>query len=557
MQCRINNKEEGVAQPEVDRVFRENSNHQQMKIFSTLNDMHARLKRKLEQSWAQVFYDHVFCKIDESQFAVLYCLNNGRPNFPVNILICLEAIKHLFDYTDEEILEQYSFNYQVNYAVGILTLGELPLAARTFYEFRDRVFKYTLEHPGEADLIFKQFETLLDHFLGATNTGAKEQRTDSTFVTPNIRRAGRLSLAYDVLVQAIKSIPETLRTDDLNKVLAPGYKSDLLFRTKSSGVAGRLQEILNQIHELLKITGAYPGLNELEAIKIAERFLKEQSYYDYKEDSYTARGNKDIEATSLQSAYDPDATYRRKGSKQAVGYILNITETCGDENDAQFITDYHLEQNVASDQSLLEERLPNIKERTGAEDIYADGGYYGEDVLEKAEKNDVNIHYTNMTGKGPNKIPITSFVIEDMKEIRRCPRNSVPFRTNYNEDNGTLTAHFSLADCKACPFHKDCWVKIGKQDALMTVERKSILAAREREKLECKEIRRENTSKRSAIEGTISALKRDQGAGHLRVRGKIKCTLNSGLKVIARNFWQLVSCFQRSDGPGTEALSTT
>jgi hypothetical protein len=119
----------------------------------------------------------------------------GRPNFPVNILICLEAIKHLFDYTDEEILEQYSYNYQVNYAVGILTLGELPLAERTFYEFRERVFKYTLEHPGEADLIFKQFEILLDSFIKITNTSAIEQRTDSTFITPNIRRAGRLSLA--------------------------------------------------------------------------------------------------------------------------------------------------------------------------------------------------------------------------------------------------------------------------------------------------------------------------------------------------------------------------
>ncbi len=159
--------------------------------------------------------------------------------------------------------------------------------------------------------------------------------------------------------------------------------------------------MLNQIQELLKIADLHPALKELEAIKIAGRFLKEQSYYNYKEDSYTARGNKDIEATSLQSAYDQDATYRRKGSKRAVGYILNITQTCGDENDAQFITDYHLEQNVASDQSMLEERLPDIKEVTGAKDVYADGGYYGEDVLEKAEKNDVTIHYTNMTGKGP------------------------------------------------------------------------------------------------------------------------------------------------------------
>lgn len=220
---------------------------------------------------------------------------------------------------------------------------------------------YTLEHPGEADLIFKQFEVLLAHFLNIIKTSASEQRTDSTFVTPNIRRAGRLSLAYDVLVQAIKSIPELLRTERLNKVLEPGYKTDLLFRTKGAEVASRLQEMLDLIHELLKIACSHSKLKELEEIKVAERFLKEQAYYDYREDSYTARSSKDIEATSLQSAYDQDATYRRKGSKQAVGYVLNITETCGDKNKTQFIPDYTLEANVASDQSMLEERLPEIK----------------------------------------------------------------------------------------------------------------------------------------------------------------------------------------------------
>jgi hypothetical protein len=80
----------------------------------------------------------------------------------------------------------------------------------------------------------------------------------------------------------------------------------------------------------------------------------------------------------------------------------------------------------------------------------------------------------------------------------------------------------------------------------MMVERKSILDAREREKLERKEIRRENNNMRAAIEGTISGIKRGQDIGHLRVRSKIKCFLYSGLKVIVRNFRQLVSYYQRS-----------
>lgn len=42
---------------------------------------------------------------------------------------------------------------------------------------------------------------------------------DSTFVAPNIKRAGRLSLAFDVLTQAIKAIPIDLRTEQMNNAL--------------------------------------------------------------------------------------------------------------------------------------------------------------------------------------------------------------------------------------------------------------------------------------------------------------------------------------------------
>jgi hypothetical protein len=71
----------------------------------------------------------------------------------VNILLSLEFLKHMKDYPDEDILEQFRFNYQVMYAVGLRNLGELYLAERTLYEFRRRVYRYTIENPGKDDLI--------------------------------------------------------------------------------------------------------------------------------------------------------------------------------------------------------------------------------------------------------------------------------------------------------------------------------------------------------------------------------------------------------------------
>ena len=55
--------------------------------------------------------------------------------------------------------------------------------------------------------------------------------------------------------------------------------------------------------------------------------------------------------------------------------------------------------------------------------------------------------------------------------------------------------------------------------------------------------RKENTSKRAAIEGTNSALKR-KGQDKLKVRGKVKCTMVSALKVTAQNISRLIRYMQ-------------
>lgn len=105
--------------------------------------MDSRLAHKLQNSWAALFYEHVFCQIDESLFVPLYSSDNG-PNFPVNIFIGLDLIKHLKEYTDEAVLDEYAFNYQIPFALGLRTLGERYFAPRILYEFRSRLYNITI-----------------------------------------------------------------------------------------------------------------------------------------------------------------------------------------------------------------------------------------------------------------------------------------------------------------------------------------------------------------------------------------------------------------------------
>jgi len=406
-------------------MFKPNDDHRQEKLFSDFQRFHSVVAKRLKNSWAMVFYEQVFCFIREELFAPLYCLEWGRPNFPINILIGLEIIKHLFDYTDQELLDQYYFNYQVQYALGIRDIGEVYLGERTLYNFRERVVRYSKEYHDKEDLPFQQFEILTQNFLAVAGLRTNELRIDSTLISPNIKKAGRLSLSHDVLAQAVRAIPSTYCSDNLNKVLQDSFKNKLLYQTRNSQLDSRLQTVLDLMSEIYTLTKTNKDIAGLEEINILLRFLNEQAKYDETSGQFKAKESKEVNSDSLQSAYDTDATYRNKAGKKASGYTATFTETCVDENTVQIIVDYTVEPNNKNDVEIIETRMDIIKDNTDANDIYADGGYYGENVINKAKSDGIkiNLHYTDMTGKDvpEGQLPVHHFTFNEKMEMEQCP----------------------------------------------------------------------------------------------------------------------------------------
>jgi len=523
-------------------MFKPNNEHKRQELFNDLSFIDERSQKLLLDSWAPLYYKHVFCRIDETPFSVLYCADNGRPNFPVNILLSLEFIKHLKGHSDEELIEQFHFNYQIMYAVGIRELGALPLAPRTLYEFRERIYTYTLNHSDEDDLIFEQFQKLTKHFCEIVNTDCSQQRMDSTQIMPNIKKAGRLSLAYDILLKTVKSIPKDKLPESLAKVLEADFKTELLYRCKTRDVSSRLKEIMQLCAQLLDIAKSDSELSESEPVLLVKRFLDEQADFDNSTKEWVPKKSKDISPRSVQSAFDSDATYRKKGKKDYVGYVANIAETCADENPVQFITDYKVEPNSTADTDMLEERLPVIK---GAydelQDMYIDGGYYGSDIVKQAEPLGVDLHYTNMTGVPSKKLPLTDFMIRETDgtpEVK-CPKGQEAVPAYYGKDK-TLIAHFDLDKCYKCPLRADCPAIPKQNSRVLGVTPKSLIADKTRQKLKDKDERVKSVSCRAAIEGSNSALKRGQNASKLEVRTMNKSKMFFGFKVISRNIRQLV-----------------
>jgi hypothetical protein len=293
-------------------MFRENKDHLQQTMLSSEHNMNPAVREKLLKSWAAVFYNSVFCKINELIFAVLYCLDNGRPNFPVNILLSLEYIKHLFNYSDEELVEQFYFNYQIGYALGIKNVGEINLCPGTMYEFRKKIYRYAVANPEKGDLIFEQFILLTKNFIKQSNVHENEQRMDSTMISANVKNAGRLALAYDVLEQALKVMPSEILTKSMQEILDNNFKKRTLYKSKGDEIISKIQSILNICEEVISLTNDRPDISDMSEMKILQRFVSEQTKIDNVTGKRNAKANCEIQGKSLQSAYELDATYRKK-----------------------------------------------------------------------------------------------------------------------------------------------------------------------------------------------------------------------------------------------------
>ena len=154
----------------------------------------------------------------------------------MNVWVGLEVIKGLFDYTDEELLQQFHFNLLTAYALGQEGLGELTLCMRTVYYNRKRL----LEHEARTrrNLLEEEFKEIRDDALKQLGVDTGTQRMDSSFVGSFIKQMTRLELVVKVLQNLYKDLPEGEKERFyVNKcetsTLQPGLAANILSRKLS------------------------------------------------------------------------------------------------------------------------------------------------------------------------------------------------------------------------------------------------------------------------------------------------------------------------------------
>jgi len=519
-------------------AFKENSS-QQMTFSDSFFNLTEREKRALDNSWAKIFAEEIFPAIDESRFSVLFSEKYSRPNTPVNVIIGALIIKELFDYSDDEMVENLMLDLHLQYALHTTSFEEQPLSDKSLSRFRKRCYDY--EALNNQDLYHDCVKELSHKIEKLMKINGHVRRMDSMMIESNIRKLSRVELIYTCvskLAIAVLKDNESILPEKLKHYTDPDDFNRVMYHQRSTEVEDRLTVILADAEELITLCEPlYSGLSEYELLV---RCLSEQTILEDNKRRLRMREDRGLDSKVMQNPADPEATFRTKAGKEHRGYVANIEESVGPNGSV--VTDYQYDQNIRSDSSLLKEHLENQDVSEKEVTLVTDGAYYGEENTQLAAEKNITLVTTSITGVATPDIYADFEFNEDGTEVLKCPAGHAPKSCCYRKTNEKCNISFPLSCCEHCPNRDKCNPHIHKQTASLNISKKGSIRAKTQRRMKEEDFKA-YARFRNGVETIPSNLRRNFQIEKLP-RGVQRGKFFFGSKIAALNFRKLFN-FQR------------
>jgi hypothetical protein len=513
-------------------MFAENRSHRQRDLFDDLLLSLPESKRaKALASREYAFYEEVFCRIEESAFAVLYPSRRGRPNRPVNAMVAALVLRELRRFTYEQLFEAVDFDVLTRLALGLTDMSETPFCPATLFNFQQRLLAH--EAATGENLLEGAFASLTASQLKRFGVRTDIQRCDSFRAMSNIANYGRVRLLAEVLLRLLRVLPAAER-ERFADLFGPYAEHG------SDGFAHRLEDGAIP-RELKRLAGVYSRLHaelagecrDTEPFAMFERVFREQ-FATEPDGTVRARPRKEVGSGALQSPDDPDAAYNAKNGRPQKGHKVNVVETANPGNDVNLITDVSTTPNNVHDGTMLADRMDGIGERTpDLAEMHTDGGYGGAALDPKMKEHGV-LHAETGTRMGKARVNMRYARSGDAYDVS-CPGGQTV--------RGERTARrwkavFAEAACADCPFRDECPSRTHPGKRTFYFEEswaKSYLRSRNIER-----VPPERRTLRANVEATM---KQFTGCfnhkGKLRVRGLARTAMQMLAAAIAINFGRI------------------
>ena len=514
--------------------------------------MSEKLYMKMLASDEGLFHDYILPLISKDLVSKLYSERNDvRPaNYAINHVAAAIFVR-MTGLTEENFIEQLPWNIKYQHAIGIEQWSDdIAFSEKTFSSFRKRIKDYNDAHLGEDiwDQITHDIDIKLAEKMGLLDNAYDDKyryalRIDSLMISMYAAHRPRLDNVYTVMAIVVLdlyekdvSIPSELshfiRKDDYRSVvyfkglydeyvkeglsLPSEDEKELTTAQRKEAISDhRLAKLVSEL-EILRDLCIESGVCDEEKFCLLERMISEQT--EYKNNKLVPKNKKNISPTSMQSPYEPEATYRFKAGSSYHGYVGFIGEMFNKSGNG-IIIDRRLEPNSYSDQNymrLFQKRHDSFLDLKNDERacISVDAGFFSVALNDDSKKLNWDMFCAGVHGAAPSTIFADFKFDEHRSTITECPAGKTHFHVSV-PSIGVFRLRFPDKCCKDCKNKRECGaVFTGKTDnsgsSYVTISEAKYAAAlcvRMREGLEGPDILG-YLNKRNAIEGINSVLRR-------------------------------------------------
>jgi hypothetical protein len=464
------------------------------------------------------------------QLFPLYSKEKGRQTKELYAMLGLILLQQMEDLTDEETVQQFSFNILWQYALNVTDASDLGsyVSPRTLWTMRD--------HVGRLGLDQALFENVSEALSKLFDLDTSKQRLDSVHIFSNMAHLGRIRL----FVKTIRKFLVNLKRHHAQQYqsiekLTSRYekKNEGQFSVKSSESSRTLQQVGDDCFALIERFKDQDAIAKMSSYQLLVRLFGEQCVAETTETvtGVIIKPSKDVSSDSLQNPSDPDASYcGHKGQ----GYQVQVLETYSpDKTQPDLITHVSVEAAHESDANALIPAIEDTKKRNLAPtELLADTLYGSDENIESAKEMDVEVVAPAM-GTRDQAITLADFQFSETDEMTACPAGQLPQKIKIGKNSG-LTVHFEKTVCDNCPQQSNCPLKRSKNSCTISYDAKSLRLARRRKQEQTPEFK-ERYRYRAGVEATMSDLDRVTGIKHLRVRKMIPVRLAATLKATGLN----------------------
>jgi len=519
-------------------------------LFDPWSFLSPKRRELLDQSWAGLFQKELLSELPVGKVAPFFTNGFGRPTKELYTVLGALVLQQTHDLTDEETVNQLSFNIQWHYALNITEESDSAkyMCPKTLWNMRSIVVDNAL------DTVL--FDHITDKLSKVFKVTTDNQRIDSVHIKSNMRRLGRIGIFTSSINKFLVNLKRSHKEqfDTVDKDIIDRYLSEKSLEcfsmVKPSESAKTLASVSADLFDLVAQFKDHPKVKAMHSYKLLERVLKEQCTVNLSDNKnpVEVKRPKEIPSDSLQNPSDPDATY---SGHKGQGYQVQVMETyCKDEDAKEkhlnLITHVEVEPAHESDANALIPAIESSKERGLApEELLADSLYGSDENCQDAARKGIEVISPAMGSKEEGVISCSDFEVSEKGDVVSCPQGHVPVRTKTKKTRHTVA--FDSRYCSNCPLQETCPVKQGKKYHYLRYTDKEMRLAKRRAYEQTEEFK-DRYRWRAGAEATISEYDRKTGVKHLRVRGFKAVRFCATLKAIGVNIFRATAVRRALNG---------